>query len=152
MLTGCGPDARRQRHALRAAWRLRRRSRRVSISPPFLIPEIFNVVRIMTSGLKRIMGNEHCYLRCTTVGDPERLTGCGKLSSNVPGGFDREDVRRSSARETASSLPSFKSSARRCTIQVDVGQWPDLLSCQGTAGRATSPRERPRGLARDRPQ
>lgn len=49
MLTGCGPDARRQRHALRAAWRLRRRSRRVINLTANLIPEIFNVERMLTS-------------------------------------------------------------------------------------------------------
>lgn len=122
MLTGCGPDARRQRHALRAAWRLRRRSRRVSISPPFLVPEIFNVVRMLASRGKRIMGIEHCYRRCTIVGGPERLTSQSNLSSNLPGGFDRKDMRRFRTREIAPNLQFFKSSYRRYTSQGNVRQ------------------------------
>lgn len=105
MRTGCSPDARRQRHALRAAWRLRRRSRRVINLTAILIPGISNVVRILTSRGKRIMGNEHFYLRCTIVGDPERLTGLGNLSSNLLGGSDRKDVRLSQGQRNRVNHP-----------------------------------------------
>ena len=58
-----------------------------------LIPEILNVVRILASRNKSIMGNKHCCLRYPIVGDLEWLTGGDNISSKLLGAFDRRDVK-----------------------------------------------------------